>query len=507
MDASQRDILDNVHMLSSHIPFKWGTVARSSLITPDLSILRAAEKAYFERRDPQQAFVVLERTLGSRAMADEVLGAYEIQGKNGAEQVRQVVEITQDVADDLIQHGQAIFDGQGNLAPIYESAVLGNLTQAGLYDECDLHQSGFVGRLAGAAIRNPMDVWNDPQAPRLLARDTLNTEHTEVQVEDRSAQYRLRDMAKQMDWDEDKLAWAFAALPHAEQMAARDGGPGVDELLEEWQADPRFIGGDETDLREAARLVVLVGSQAQVQKSHPMPGERADLIPPVASLNREAGGIAVTAPYSSRLSQLFKDNLPPQGYHWDVERAEWQISPEHELDVRKMLDEVAEENGWRVVDDQQEEYEPGISANLVDSTDSLEFIPDTGAGSTGEQVMPNHQSSPSADENTDYPDTDQSPKPNSPENKEHVVDAHPETSQGSLVDEKNQPEQNIPDSLTLKTPTTPALQPVQSSYISPDVTGSIIPTENRSQARKRGNPPVPDAIVASVFPKMTPKEG
>ena len=221
-------------------------------------------------------------------MADEVLGAYEIQGKGGAEQVRQVVEITQDVADDLVQHGQAIFDERGSLTPTCESAVLANLCRAGLYDEQDLHQSAFVGRLAGATLRSTEDVWDDPQAPRKLAHAILDPDHAEVQVGDLSAQYRLRDVAKRMGWDEDKLTHAFAALPQAEQRAVQEGSPVVDELLEEWQADPQFAEDDETDLREAARLVVLVGSQAQVQKPHPMPGERADLIPPVATITREA---------------------------------------------------------------------------------------------------------------------------------------------------------------------------------------------------------------------------
>jgi hypothetical protein len=506
-DASRTDILENGRLISTHIPSKWSTVDRGSWITPDLSILRAAEQAYFDRSDPRQAFLVLERAFSSRTMADEVLGAYEIQGKTGAAQVRQVVETTQDAADDLVQHEQPIFDERGSLTPTCESAVLNNLRRAGLYDDYNLHQSGFVGRVAGATLRSPVDVWHDPQAPRKLARDTLDPEHYEVQFEDLSAQYRLRDVAKRMDWDEDKVTGAFAALPQAEQMAVQEGFPVVTELVEEWLADPQFIGDDETDLREAARLVVLVGSQAQVQKSHPMPGERADLIPPVATMTREAGGIVVTAPYSARLNQQFKDNLPPRDYHWDVERAEWQISPEHELGVQKILDEVAEENGWRVEDDQEEENVSNIPAESVNDAGSLEHFPDTEVESTGEQAMPNPQSGLSAGENADDPDVGHSPEPNNQENKEPVVEAHPETSQGSLSDEKNLSDTHLPDSLNLKIPATPTLQPVRTSHISSDVTGSIIQTDNHSQAGKRGNLPVPDATVASASPNMTPKEG
>jgi hypothetical protein len=435
------------------------------------------------------------------------LGAYEIQGRGGAGQVRRVVAITQDVVDDLIQQGQAIFDESGNLTPICESAVLGNLGRVGSYNERDLHQSAFVGRLAGAALRSPVDVWGDPQAPRKLAHEVFDSDHTDVQVGDLSAQYRLRELGARMGWDEDKLACAFAALPQAEQRAAQEASPVVDELLEEWRADPQFAGDDETNLREAARLAVLVGSQAQVLKPNPMPGVRADLDPPLVTLAYETGGIVVTAPYSSRLNQQFKDYLPSQDYHWDVEDAEWQISPEHEVVVRRILDEVAEENGWRVEDGQQVDNVSNRSAESVNNAGSLELIPETGEDSTEEQILPNPQSSLTADKNADYPDVGHSPVPNSQENIEPVVEAHPETSQGSLTDEKNQSELHMPDSLTLKTLTPPALQPVRTSHISSDVTGSIIQADTHSQVGKRGNLPMPDATVASVFPKMTPKEG
>ena len=147
-------------------------------LTPDLTTLTAAEEAYFEHGDTQQAFLALQRAFGNRALADEVLGAYEIRGKGGAEQARQVVEVTQDVADDLVQHGQAVFGAGGCLTPTCESAVLANLSRAGLYDEQDQHQSAFVGRLAGAALRSTEDVWEDPHAPRKLAHAILDADHT-----------------------------------------------------------------------------------------------------------------------------------------------------------------------------------------------------------------------------------------------------------------------------------------------------------------------------------------
>ena len=51
-----------------------------------------------------------------------------------------------------------------------------------------------------------------------------------------------------------------------------------------------------------------------------------------------------------------------------MEQAEWHISPGHDAAVRKILDEVAEENGWRVDDDQQAENEPGKSVEPVNDT-------------------------------------------------------------------------------------------------------------------------------------------
>jgi len=62
-----------------------------------------------------------------------------------------------------------------------------------------------------------------------------------------------------MGWDEDQLTHAFAVLPQVEQKAVQEGSPVVDGLVAEWQADPQFAEDDKTDLREAARLVALVG--------------------------------------------------------------------------------------------------------------------------------------------------------------------------------------------------------------------------------------------------------
>ena len=63
-----------------------------------------------------------------------------------------------------------------------------------------------------------------------------------------------------------------------------------------------------------------------------------------------------------------KENLPPQDYHWDVDQAEWHVSPGHDAPVRRILDKVAEENGWQVDDDQQAEYEPEKSVESVNDT-------------------------------------------------------------------------------------------------------------------------------------------
>jgi hypothetical protein len=508
--SSQDNHFDIIKLGKMDVPHRWGNRNFKPYLTPDLTTLTAAEEAYFERGDTQQAFLTLQRAFGSQAMADEVLGVYEIRGKGGAEQARQVVENTQDVVDDLVQHGQAIIGVGGRLTPTCGSAVLANLCRAGLYDDQDLHQSAFVGRLAGATLRSTEEIWDDPQAPRKLAHAVFDPDHTEVQVSDLSAQYRLRDAAERMGWDEDQLTHAFAVLPQAEQKAVQEGSPVVDGLLAEWQADPQFAEDDKTDLREVARLVSLVGGQAQVQVPHPMPWERADLVPAVATITHEGSDIAVSAPYSSRLNQRFRENLPPRDYHWDVDQTEWHISPGHDESVRKILYEAADENGWLVDDDQQAENEPGKSIKPVNDT-----VADTVAES-GDMDHLSIQEEVTGDDH--YLDSRLEPMPvedmggrdsmpylgsdssGYAETRAAPIEFIPSYESGTTTS----PKPSMPEFPQTKANTVLASKNARSGHISP-IPGSMMQTDNPPQVGELTASAVPDAADVTKSPVEAPR--
>ena len=361
-DRRQETSLGNmragIRLESARIHPRWEAVDRGSHLTTDLNLLESAEQSYFQHHNAPKARITLERAFGSRAVADEVLGAYEIQGKAGAKQVRRVIETTQATVDDLTQRGREIFDERGHLTPACEAAIVRRLRQAGLYHERDPHQSAFVGRLAGATLRRPVDVWEDPQAPHKLAQDTFEPESTEVQVEDVPAQHLLQDAARRMGWDEARLAHAFAALPDARQRAASQGRPVVEVLLDTWRGDARFKEEDQASLSEAARLVALVGASAQVQQPHPVPTEQTGITPPVAVVRCGGNSVVMSTPYSADLAQQFGYSFSAQDCFWNIDQTEWNIAPQHEATARRILGNVAGENGWQV-----QESGPAESSN------------------------------------------------------------------------------------------------------------------------------------------------
>ena len=272
----------------------WGGAVdmNGQYLTPDLGALQQAESAYFQQGDSLAAHDALERTFGSSALANDVLEVYEKEGEKGASRVRQTVEITQATAQDVTERGYALYDEQGRLARPFEEAVSRSLQSAGLYGK-DTQQSTLTGRLVGASVRVPVNVWEDPQAARKLAVDTQNPEASEVRVGDSSAQYRLHDLVQNMGWNEQQVEQLFAAYPQAQREAARHGVSPEEELYKTISQDPYLAVTSEDNLREAARLTTLVAADAQVQR----PAEaRLETMPPQAPPQQAQAGVQHAAP-------------------------------------------------------------------------------------------------------------------------------------------------------------------------------------------------------------------
>ncbi len=260
----------------------WGAVEQGEYLTTDLGALANAEAAFFQQRQPVQARRELERAFGSPFTAEQALGAYSARGLAGARQVRQVVEITQETAAEWRSQERPVFDESGaGLAPEFHTVLRQRLR--GLYGQ-DPQQAALVGSLAAAALRRPGSVWEDPQAAEKLAQDTLDPEGLEVQVGDLAAQHRLRTLAQRQGWGEVELAALFEPLPHLEP-----GETSLEEtLFEQAQEQPIFAQTGESTLREAARLAVLVGAEAQIQRPAGFAGMADDLPVPAGGMERAA---------------------------------------------------------------------------------------------------------------------------------------------------------------------------------------------------------------------------
>ena len=290
----------------------WGAVEQDEYLTTDLGALANAETAYFQQRQPVQARRELERAFGSSRTAEQALGAYQARGLAGARQVRQTVEITQETAAEWQGQERPVFDESGaGLAPEFHGVLRQRLR--GLYGQ-DAQQAVLVGSLSAAALRRPGSVWEDPQAAEKLAHDTLDPEGLEVQVDDLAAQHRLRSLALRQGWGEAELAALFAPLPTLEP-----GESSMEEaLFLQAQEQPIFAHTGESTLREAARLTVLVGAQAQIQR--PAQGEMDWSAP--EEMMQETEPIAAPSVSIAPIKAGGMSGQPPAPAHADLPQVE-----------------------------------------------------------------------------------------------------------------------------------------------------------------------------------------
>jgi hypothetical protein len=236
-----------------------------------------------------------------------------------------------------------------------------------------------------------------------------------------------------------------------------------------------------------------------------MPWERADLVPAVATITHEGSDIAVSAPYSSRLNQRFRENLPPRDYHWDVDQTEWHISPGHDESVRKILYEAADENGWLVDDDQQAENEPGKSikpvndtvADTVAESDDMDHYSNQEEVPGGELILDSRaESMPVEDvgsrDSSPYHDSDSS---GYAESGAAPIEFIPNCENGRATS----PKPPLPENPGVKANLVPASKNARSGHISA-VPGSMLQTDNPPQVGELTTSAVPDATDVTKSP-------
>lgn len=278
-ERAGRALVAEVGRESRQVDPRWQAINAGGFLTADLGALRRAEESFFRRKDPGEARRHLEQAFGNREVADEALSLYRRQGRQGAETVRRVAETTQATALEFARQGRPVFNERGESTRAFQDAVRRRLMAAGLHHQADPE---VVGRIAGATVRRPTGVWSDPEAPRKLARDTLNPEAPEVAAGDLPAQYRLRDLAAVHGWGERELEQIFAVIPQARAAALRSGGPVEEEAAQILAARPEFENAPlrgYLGLTEAVRLAEMTAEGAEVQRP-----ARVDVEPRAAPL-------------------------------------------------------------------------------------------------------------------------------------------------------------------------------------------------------------------------------
>ena len=222
-------------------------------LTPDLTVLEQAERAYFEAGDEIAARHHLAQGLGSAALAEAVLDAYRSEGKAGAAEIYKAVQVTQESAA-----RNAVMDG--HLTQQFIADLRAALLATGLNLDDPL-----TSHLAQATLRQLSPAETLADGAELLAYSVTEPDDPLVLVTDTAAQFRLHDLAEKLEWDAGKLKRLFEQYRQALQEAQRTRKSVQETLASRLQTDPAFAQEREHSRNEAARLAVLVAGQAWVQ--------------------------------------------------------------------------------------------------------------------------------------------------------------------------------------------------------------------------------------------------
>ncbi|NUM48753.1 MAG: hypothetical protein HUU38_28940, partial [Anaerolineales bacterium] len=234
-----------------HVPPPGAQAASGGYLTPDLTLIEQAERAYFDAGDVIAARHHLTQSMGSAALAELILNAYQTGGKASAAEVYQTIQVTKETAARY-----ALMDG--HLTQQFIAELRAALLSTGLNPDDSL-----TAPLAQATLRqlHPVDML--PDGAELLAYAVTEPDDPLVLVTDSAAQFRLHDLAEKSAWDTDKLKRLFEQYRQALQDAQKGDVQGT--LAARLQTDPAFANERDHTRQEAARLAVLVGEQAWVQ--------------------------------------------------------------------------------------------------------------------------------------------------------------------------------------------------------------------------------------------------
>ena len=246
-------------------------------LTTDGGHLDAAEKA-FGAGMTHDAGQHLERAFGNRDVAAQVLGLYQREGHDGARRVRAIVDATQSAAAGMTRH--TMQDEQGQATPDFTARVQRELTTRHIATG-QPEEAALVSQIAGATVRTPVGIWQDPQGERKLAHAILAPQSAEIAPGDLSAHYQLQQLAHQHGWEAAQMESLFGATRTAAQAGQAHPSTVEAQLAQEpiWQQSAAPLRA------EASRLALLVAADAQVQRgiSMELPIESPVTAPPVAA--------------------------------------------------------------------------------------------------------------------------------------------------------------------------------------------------------------------------------
>ena len=249
----------------------WDAMDAGNYLTTNRNQLNQAETAY-ARGQYTTARNHLTLAFGSREVAHQVMQHYQAHGQTGMQQVRQMVETTQDTAAQMSQNGERLFERDGNASPEFKKRLWESLRKNKSYDPTNPAQAALSAAISGAVVRPPSHLANNHLLASLgLAQTTLDPTDPKTVVSDQAALLALHDLANELGLGESELEALFEATREGQAVALSGKQTGIDAVVQRMGMHGELAYMDRRAQREAARLALLITKPPTVRKSNTEP--------------------------------------------------------------------------------------------------------------------------------------------------------------------------------------------------------------------------------------------
>ena len=197
---------------------------------------------------------------------------YSTHGQKGMQQVREIVETTQDTAHQMTIEGRRLFDSRSQATKEFKNRIWAKLKKSNSYDPTDLNQATLSAQISGATVRQATHLPNNDLLTSLaLARTTLDPTNPLEVVSDQAALYQLHDLAIELNWEERELETLFEATREGQAVALGGKQTAINAVARRMTMHGEFGHLDKRTRQEAARLALLITKRPTTRKTNTMP--------------------------------------------------------------------------------------------------------------------------------------------------------------------------------------------------------------------------------------------